>query len=114
MIFWLIMVTTNSIVYMAVWQAVAESRGGAIQGFGGAVFAAYYLVLTLVQNVTLAPQPSLLARPIRMGDFSFRLLQPLHPMHRDIVENIAYKTPMLAFFVPVVLLMALIFEVRFT
>ena len=47
---------------------------------------------------------------VRSGAFSPLLLQPLHPIHRDIAENISYKFLTLAVMLPTMGLMIWLFD----
>jgi len=50
--FWLIGMLAEPIVYLVVWTTIAKQQGGEVQGITTGHFAAYYIVWTLVRNMT--------------------------------------------------------------
>lgn len=113
MLIWLIGLVVHPVVYMVVWSTVAHSRGGQVGGFTGADFAAYYIVMMIVNHLTFTWIMFEFEFRVRTGAFSPLLLQPLHPIHRDIATNAAYKLLTLVVIVPITALLVWVFEPRF-
>ena len=88
---WLLGLVVQPVVALVVWTTVAASQGGAVQGFEAADFAAYFTTLMVVNHLTFTWHFSTMEWRIRNGFFSPLLLRPVHPVHADVVENIAFK-----------------------
>jgi ABC-2 type transport system permease protein len=112
-VIWLLGVIVEPVIYLAVWSAVAEAQGGEIGGFGPHEFAAYYLVLTLVNQITQGWHMWEFQYRVQQGQFAFLLLRPVHPIHGDLAENLAHKAVMQVVLLPVLGALALVFAPRF-
>ena len=110
MIIWMIGLVLEPIIYLAVWRSVAISQGGVVGSFGLNDFSSYYIVLLIVSHFTMVWHMWEYDYIIREGILSGRLLRPIHPIHRDASENIAYKSLMLVILIPSVLLLWLFFQ----
>jgi ABC-2 type transport system permease protein len=113
MVIWLINLVVQPVIYLVVWITVAQAQGGEVGGFTSADFAAYYIALMVVNHLTFTWIMFEFEYRIRSGAFSPLLLQPLHPIHRDIATNAAYKFLTLVVIVPMTALLALVFEPDF-
>ena len=91
MAIWMIGRILEPIIYLTVWTTVAHARGGSVGSYTPADFAAYYIVLMLVNQFTFSWIMHIYDFRIRQGELSNFLLKPIHPIHADIAENIAYK-----------------------
>jgi ABC-2 type transport system permease protein len=98
------------VVYLVVWLTVAKAKGGQVGGFTGGDLAAYYTILLVVNHLTASGMAARLNYRVRSGNLSPLLLQPLHPIHRDLAESIAYKFLTMAAVVPAVVAMMLLFK----
>jgi len=98
------------IVYLVVWSTVAEQSGGSVGGYTPATFAAYYIVWTLVRNMNVAYTPGGWEERIRDGTMSFRLVQPMHPVHYDIGFFAGWKVVVIALWLPIAVGLSLIFH----
>ena len=78
-------------VYLVVWTTVADAKGGSVGGYTSADFAAYYIVLMLVNQFTFTWIMHEYQYRIRSGTLSAVLLKPIHPIHSDLADNIGYK-----------------------
>jgi ABC-2 type transport system permease protein len=78
-------------VYLVIWTTVADARGGNVGGYTPADFAAYYIVLMLVNQFTFTWIMHEYEFRIRSGNLSAVLLKPIHPIHSDLADNIGYK-----------------------
>jgi len=112
-VIWLLGIVVEPVIYLAVWSAAANAQGGEIGGFGPRDFAAYYLVLTLVNQITQGWHMWEFQYRVQQGQFSFLLLRPVHPIHGDLAENLAHKVVMQAALLPMLAVLALVFAPRF-
>ena len=110
---WMIGSILEPVVYLTVWSTVARSRGGTVSGYTPEEFAAYYTVLLLVNHLTFSWVMHEFQYRIQYGMFSFALLRPVHPIHADIAENIAFKGVQLAVILPAILLLGFAFHPHF-
>ncbi len=99
LLIWLIGNVLEPLIYLVVWSTVSRSTGGAVGGYGAADFAAYYIVLMLVNQVTFTWVMYEFDYRIREGTFSADLLHPVHPIHADIAENLSSKAVSLPFMI---------------
>ncbi|MFN8372270.1 MAG: ABC-2 family transporter protein [Anaerolineae bacterium] len=99
---WILSLITEPIVYMTVWTTITTQQG-AVGGFTAGDFAAYYITWMLVRHFAVTLSPDAIEWRVRQGEFSNMLLKPIHPIHIDIAQNIAYKLVAL----PIILLMML-------
>lgn len=107
---WMIGLVLEPVIYLVVWRTVAESSGGQVGGFTPGGFAAYYIVLMVVMHLTQIWHMWEMENLIRDGTMSGRLLRPIHPIHQDVSENIAYKVLMLIVVVPATLFLVVVFQ----
>lgn len=107
---WMIGLILEPIIYLSVWTSVASSSGGQVGGFTPSDFAAYYIVVLIVQHFTQIWHMWEYDWIIRQGILSGRLLRPIHPIHNDAGENIVYKFIMLVVVIPAVIILALVFQ----
>ncbi|MCY4605525.1 MAG: ABC-2 family transporter protein, partial [Gemmatimonadetes bacterium] len=109
MVIWLIGRIVDTLVFLSVWTAVARSKGGQVGDFSSGDFAAYYIIMMMMGHLTFTWFMFEFEYRVRSGAFSPLLLQPLHPIHRDIAQNISYKFLTLAVMLPTLGLMIWIF-----
>ena len=110
MAIWLIGRVVEALVFLSVWTAVARSQGGQVGGFSVGDFAAYYITMMMLGHLTFTWFMYEFEFRIRTGAFSPLLLQPLHPIHRDIAMNLSYKFLTLIIMLPTMVLMIWLFE----
>jgi ABC-2 type transport system permease protein len=113
MMIWMIGLVLEPLIYLAVWTSVAESSGGAVNGFTAGDFAAYYIVILVVQHLTQLWDMWQFDYLIRQGVMSGRLLRPIHPIHRDAASNLAYKVMMFIVIIPAVIALTIAFRPTF-
>ena len=94
---WLIGNILEPLIYLVVWSTVSRSSGGSVGGYAAGDFAAYYIVLMLVNQATFTWVMYEFDYRIREGTFSAILLHPVHPIHADIAENLSSKAVSLPF-----------------
>jgi ABC-2 type transport system permease protein len=110
LVIWLISHILDPLVYLVVWSTVSRSSGGSVGGFGGAEFAAYFIVVMLVNHVTYTWIMFEFEYRVRHGSFSFALLRPVHPIHSDLADNISSKVITLPLILAAAAVLALIFR----
>jgi ABC-2 type transport system permease protein len=107
---WMIDHALEPLVYLVVWSVVAESRGGSAGDYSTAQFAAYFIVLMLVENTSYTWIMFEYDYRIREGLLSPALLRPVHPIHADLAENISAKAITMPFMIVVAAVLAAIFR----
>ncbi|NKB66731.1 MAG: ABC transporter permease [Candidatus Latescibacteria bacterium] len=113
LVIWLLGLVLQPVIYLVVWTTVTRVQGGTVGGMTAGDFAAYYILYMVINHLTFTWIMFEFEFRVRNGSFSPLLLQPLHPIHRDIVDNIAYKALTLTLTVPVAFLLAWVFEPTF-
>ncbi len=94
------------LVALFVWTAAAGD--GAIAGLDRGGFAAYYLVLILVNQVTYAQANWTVGDEIRYGGLNVWLQRPIPVLYSFLASEGAAKTVYLVFLLPVNVLLALL------
>jgi len=114
MLLWLLGNVIRPIIFLAAWVAVAQARGGDVGGFSAGDFAAYYVCLSLVSQLTQAWDCWEFEQDIRLGRLSPKLLRPFHPIHYAVVDNLIWKVFTLTAILPILALIAWSFQAHFT
>ncbi|HCL29033.1 MAG TPA: ABC transporter permease [Candidatus Latescibacteria bacterium] len=109
-VIWLLGLVLQPVVYMVVWLRVAEAKGGKVGDFDAGSIVAYFLVMMLVNHATFTWHMFEMGWRVRSGFYNAILVQPLHPWHRDVLANVAYKVLALGVILPVAALLAWYFE----
>jgi len=112
-VLWLLFAVIRPVVFLAAWSAAANAQGGTIGEFTVGDFAAYYVCLTLVGQLTMSWNTYDFEIEIRQGKLSPKLLRPLHPLHYAVVENLVWKVTTLPALAPALILIAWTFQARF-
>jgi ABC-2 type transport system permease protein len=110
---WMIGSILEPVIFLVVWSTVARSQGGEVGGYGPHEFAAYYITLMLVNHLTFSWVMETFQYRVQSGDLSFQLLRPVHPIHGDIADNLAYKLVMMVVVTPAVVILVLVFQPHF-
>jgi ABC-2 type transport system permease protein len=110
LVIWLIGHVLEPLVYLVVWTTVTRSTGGAVGGFTAADFAAYFIVLMVVNHMTYTWIMYEYDYRVRQGTLSADLLRPVHPIHSDIADNITSKLITLPGMLAIAALMSLVFR----
>ena len=98
LVIWLISQVLDPVIYLIVWSTVTAASGGEVGGYTRGDFAAYFLALMLVNNITFSWIMHEYEYRVREGTLSAALLRPVHPIHADIADNLSSKmisTPMM-------------------
>ena len=104
---WTFSVIIEPLVFIVVWQTVAGS--GRTGTYTAEQFVAYYLVLMVVGHLTFSWHMYEFEFRIRTGAFSPLLLRPVHPIHHDVCDNLAFKLVGLFGVLPVAVVLAVVF-----
>jgi len=110
---WLIGHVLEPLIFLVVWSTVSASGGGSVGGFTRADFAAYFILLMLVNHLTYTWIMYEYEYRVRHGSLSFALLRPVHPIHADVADNLTSKVVSLPGMLLVALLLGLIFRPQF-
>ena len=110
---WLLSLIMEPLVYLLVWQAVARAQGGAAGAYTPGRFAAYFMLMMVVNHATFTWIMYYMSYQIRSGRLAGRLLYPLHPIHGDASNNAAYKVLALLVLIPAFGAMAAAFRPEF-
>ncbi len=114
MAIWMIFRILEPIIYLVVWSTVAEARGGQVGGYTPGDFVAYYIVLMVVNQFTFTWIMYEYEFRVRHGALSPLLLKPVHPIHQDVADNVAYKVLTAVILFPTVALLAVLFTPQYT
>jgi ABC-2 type transport system permease protein len=107
---WMISHVLEPLIYLVVWSVVSQSHQGSVGGISTGEFAAYFIVLMLVNHITYTWIIYEYEYRIREGGLSFALLRPLHPIHSDIVDNVSSKLITLPMMLLAAVFLALLFR----
>jgi ABC-2 type transport system permease protein len=105
---WIFTSIIQPLVFIVVWRTVAA--GGSTGGFTGGQFVAYFLVMMVVDHLTFIWHMWEFEWRIRTGAFSPLLLRPVHPIHNDVCENLAYKLVGLVGVLPAAVVLGVVFD----
>jgi ABC-2 type transport system permease protein len=108
--FYMIGMIAEPVVYLVVWSTIARSNGGSVSGFTAGTFAAYYVVWTLVRNINIVFTPFGWEQRIKDGELAGLLLQPIHPIHRDLAYFAGMKVVVIVLWVPIAVALTLVFH----
>ena len=113
MVIWMIGRIIQPLIYLIVWTTVARAQGGVVNGYGEGDFAAYYIMQMIVTQATFSWIMWEYDYIIRTGQFNFKLLRPIHPIHADVADNLAYKVLTLVILIPAAFILAWLFPPTF-
>jgi ABC-2 type transport system permease protein len=105
---WIFTTVIQPLVFIVVWRTVVGS--GETGGFTANQFVAYFLVMMLVDHLTFIWVMWEFEWRIRTGAFSPLLMRPIHPIHSDVCENLAYKTVGLVGVLPAAIVLGFVFD----
>jgi viologen exporter family transport system permease protein len=110
---WMIAMILEPVIFLVIWGRVSAARGAPVAGYDAAQFAAYYMTLMMVNQLTFTWVMETFQFRIQTGDFSYELLRPVHPMHADVTMNIAFKLVMLMIMLPALAVIGFAFHPQF-
>ena len=111
LVIWTIGQVLEPLVYLSVWSTVSNGNGGSVGNYTTGAFAAYFIVLMLVNQFTYTWLMFDYEYRIREGLLSFALLRPVHPIHSDIADNIMSKVITLPILMVIAIALAFAFHV---
>lgn len=111
---WLIGLVLEPMIYLVVWTTVARSQPGDVGGYDAGEFAAYFLVLMLVNQLTFSWVIDEAEWRVREGQYSPLLLRPVHPIHHDVGFNLSYKLLTLVVLLPIAIGLGWLFDASFS
>ncbi len=111
---WLLGAIIEPIVGLLVWTAVAQTQGGSVDGMTIADFGAYFAVAFVVGEATYTYPSYLMARDVRNGDFSSKLVLPVTPVWMMVAKFLADKSIRLVMVLIVFVAIVLLFQVHFS
>jgi ABC-2 type transport system permease protein len=110
---WFFSLSVWPLIQIVVWTTVADSQGGSAGGFTRGEYAAYFVILMVVNNFVFSWHMWEMGWRVQTGNFSTFLMRPIHPIHNDIVENLAFKTLTMIPLVPVALGLSFAFDAEY-
>ncbi len=113
LVIWMIGRVIQPLIYLVVWTTIARARGGEVNGYAEGDFAAYFIMQMIVTQATFSWIMWEYDYTIRSGQFSFKLLRPIHPIHADVADNLAYKILTLVILIPAAFFLARLFPPTF-
>jgi ABC-2 type transport system permease protein len=109
-ILWQLGMILEPVIYLVIWSTIARLSGGEVDGYTEGNFAAYFLVLLLVNHLTDNWVYYEFQERVQQGLLSPLLLRPVHPIHADLAKNLANKLLMLIVMLPATGVLALMFH----
>ena len=110
---WLVSLVTQPLISLVVWTTVANSQGGSAGGLTEGQYAAYFIIVMVVNQLTFSWHMWEMGWRVQTGNFSAFLLRPMHPIHNDIVENIVFKALTLVPLIPIAIVFSLAFDAEY-
>lgn len=101
------------LIFLMVWQAVAVSQGGNAGSYTAGTFAAYFMLVMVVNHFTFTWIMYSISFEVREGYLAALLMYPIHPIHTYVSDNITYKVISLLLVIPVWIIMQLVFRPEF-
>jgi ABC-2 type transport system permease protein len=111
---WLIGLIAQPLISLVVWTTVARTNGGSAGGFSTGEYAAYFVALMVVNQLTFTWIMWEFEWRVRNGFFSPLLLRPIHPIHNDITVNLTFKALTLIVLLPTAILLGVAFNATFS
>lgn len=111
--FYMIGMIAEPVIYLVVWSTIAEQQGGEVGGYTPGIFAAYYIVWTLVRNMNIVFTPYGWEWRIREGSLSMDLMRPMHPIHNDVAYFAGWKIVVIVLWLPLAAFLSWVFKPTF-
>ncbi len=110
LVIWMIGHVLEPLVYLVVWSTVSNTQGGSVGSYSTREFAAYFIILMLVNHVSYTWIMYEFEYRIREGLLSSALLKPVHPIHSDIADNVSSKLITLPLMIVIALILSFLFQ----
>lgn len=107
---WMTGHVVEPLVYLVVWSTVSNTSGGSVGSYTAQGFAAYFITMMIVNQLTYSWIMWEFEYRVREGTLSFLLLKPVHPIHSDIADNISAKLVTLPLMLLIAVGLAVIFR----
>lgn len=112
-VIWLFALVATPLISIVVWTAVARSQGGEAGGFTEGGYAAYFIIVMVVNQLTFSWHMWELGWRVQQGTFSGMLMRPIHPIHNDIVENLVFKLLTVILLLPIAVVFSFVFHAEY-
>jgi ABC-2 type transport system permease protein len=109
LVIWLLSMILGPVVFLVVWSTIAASNNGSIGDLSRGEIAAYFIAEMLLNHITFAWVMWEWEARVQSGQLSYVLVRPSHIFHKDLAENITYKTATF----PVMFLTAIVLVIAF-
>jgi ABC-2 type transport system permease protein len=110
---WLVSLVTTPVISLVVWTTVARDNGGSAGGFTAGQYAAYFVAVLIVNNLTFTWVMWEMEWRVKNGFFSPVLLRPIHPIHNDVANNLTFKLLTSLAMLPIAVALAIGFDADF-
>jgi ABC-2 type transport system permease protein len=110
---WLLALVSAPVISLVVWTTIARENGGSAGGITTGQYAAYFVAVMVVNNMTFTWIMWEMEWRVKNGFFSPVLLRPMHPLHNDLVQNLTFKLLTLAAMLPIAVILSLVFHADF-
>lgn len=105
---WVVTSMIQPLVMIVVWRTVAGSSNE-IGGYTAGKFVTYFAIMMVVEHLTFIWLMWEFEWRVREGAFSPLLIRPIHPIHKDIIDNVSYKVIGLVGVLPGAVLLIIVF-----
>lgn len=102
------------LIFLMVWQAVALSQGGMAGSYSVGTFAAYFMLVMVVNHFTFTWIMYSISFEVREGYLAALLMLPIHPIHTYVSDNISWKVLGFLLVIPAWIIMHAVFRPEFS
>jgi ABC-2 type transport system permease protein len=106
---WVVTSMIQPLVMIVVWRTVAGSSNE-VGGYTAGRFVTYFAIMMVVEHLTFIWLMWEFEWRVREGAFSPLLIRPIHPIHKDIIDNASYKVIGLVGVLPGAVLLIIVFD----
>ena len=106
----LALMVAEPVVYLVVWQIVARTNGGIVDGFTPGRFAAYFIAWSWVRTFVQGGSPGNWERRVRDGSMSGFLMRPIHPVHQNLALWVGFGIARATMWIPAGTVLVLVFR----
>lgn len=111
---WALSSTLQAVVALAVWRAVAAANGGSTGGYDAGSFAAYFLVVLLVRELTFTGIIHHIPHRVETGKLTIYLMRPMHPLLQTFGASFANTVQAFVIVVPIAIALMFVFDATFS
>ena len=106
----LALMVAEPVVYLVVWQIVARTNDGSVDGFTAGRFAAYFIAWSWVRTFVQGGSPGNWERRVRDGSMAGFLMRPIHPVHQNLALWVGFGIARATMWIPAGAVLVLIFR----